>query len=149
MGWVSGLTVDFGGTIYDDWRLPTTPQPEFSTLCEMGHLYYTELENQLFIPLSTSFTDGLTGEAESFINLKPLAYWSSTEYTDSTNAWLFDFYPGAGNQTWRNKSSYTYNAIAVRAGDVSTSVPEPTTLLLLGSGLVGIVVCKMRLGRKE
>jgi len=46
MSWAGGLSVEFYGTVYDDWRLPTTI-PECSsyncTGSEMGHLYYIQL----------------------------------------------------------------------------------------------------------
>ncbi|MEW6600970.1 MAG: hypothetical protein AB1499_08360, partial [Nitrospirota bacterium] len=53
MGWASALTVNFGGIIYDDWRLPTALNQTGTGPCngynctgsEMGHLYYTELGN--------------------------------------------------------------------------------------------------------
>jgi len=38
MNWASDLTVNFGGTILDDWRLPI--------ISDIGHLYTTELGNK-------------------------------------------------------------------------------------------------------
>lgn len=59
MNWAATLTVDFGGTIFDDWRLPTTVDgpPVWGydgttttgyniTNSEMGYLFYTELNNK-------------------------------------------------------------------------------------------------------
>lgn len=58
VNWASALTVIFGGTIYDDWRLPSTVDGPWVwgydgtttggyniTSNEMGHLFYTELGN--------------------------------------------------------------------------------------------------------
>ena len=59
MNWASDLTVTFAGTIYDDWRLPSTVDIPYSwgydgtttagynvLSSEMGHLFYTELDNK-------------------------------------------------------------------------------------------------------
>ena len=59
VNWAAGLSVNFGGNIYDDWRLPlsvdgpvvwgydgTTTAGYNITSSEMGHLFYTELENK-------------------------------------------------------------------------------------------------------
>ncbi len=61
VAWAGALSVDFGGTTYDDWRLPatvdglrvwgydgTTTAGFNITNSEMGHLYYTELGNKGF-----------------------------------------------------------------------------------------------------
>lgn len=142
---------------FDNWRLPTTLQPDPSCSdqynpgggfplqgswyncigSEMGHLYYTELGNVAGGP----FTN--TGD---FTNLQPYYYWSGTVYApDTTYAWAFLLdhgYQGAGPQV------FDFYALAVRPGQRSTSVPEPTTLLLMGFGLAGIAVYKRGLRRR-
>ena len=148
MAWADNLV--YGG--YDDWRLPTTliPDPSCSnqsegtsfmgyncTGSEMGHLYYTELGNSASGPLAN------TGP---FTNLQARSDWSGTEYAPITGiAWVF--YSGGGGQLAGSEDSNHY-AWAVHPGDVA-AVPEPGTLLLLGSGLAGIAIWRKRLGRTE
>lgn len=150
-GWADALSVTFGSTVYNDWRLPVTFDQSCSgyncTNSEMGYLYYTELGNSAGGPLSTNFTDGLTGRTESFANLRAGYYWSGTESSaNSDDAWAF-FFP-SGYQSALDKFNFT-SALAVRPGDVSASVPEPSTLLLLGFGLAGMAVLRKRLGSRE
>lgn len=146
MAWASGLTVDFGGTIYTDWRLPTALNQDGSGPCygfncigsEMGHLYFTELGNVAFGSLAKG----------DFQNLLGSNYWSGTDCSTNPTcpgyfAWYFYFFDGTQDAGYKGSRDL---ALAVRDGDVS-AVPEPGTMLLLGSGLVGLAAFRKRLKR--
>ncbi len=113
IAWAEGLSVTFGGTTFDNWRLPTTvdgivneqgydgttPGGFNITSSEMGHLYYTELGNAGYYDTSGNPTGCshinppycLTNTGV-FQNLQADYYWSGTEYTADThfNAWYFN-----------------------------------------------------------
>ncbi len=138
---------------YDDWRLPTTLQPDSScgsqynaggsfglqgygyncTGSEMGHLFYSELGGVAGQSIVTTHD----ADYNLFTNVQSSHYWSATEYAPSTtSAWYFLTFNG--NQTATSKA-YSYYAWAVRPGDVASTVPVPAAAWLFGSGLLGLV----------
>ncbi|MCJ7602413.1 MAG: thrombospondin type 3 repeat-containing protein [Desulfobulbaceae bacterium] len=141
MNWASDLIVNFGGTIYDDWRLPTTSggYPVFGydgsttygyniTSSEMGHLYYTELGNNGSYDTSGTPTGCSSSEPHCLINtgdfqnLMGKAYWTGSVVPESTSAYQFSF--SVGNSSYKYISKYyTNHAIAVCSGDVS-AIPD-------------------------
>lgn len=127
MTWASNLV--YGG--YDKWRLPTSDSNCGFLNCngsEMGHLFYDEFGGTAWSSILT-ITDP---DLALFANIYPSFYWSGTELFPGT-ALGFSF--GDGTQDFQPKVE-VYHAWAVRDGDV-TSVPEPSTLLLLGFSLLG------------
>ena len=157
MNWADTLDVDFGGTHFTNWRLPTTVDGSYSfksdgtsstgfniTNSEMGHLYYTELGN-----LGGEDTSG-NGQSVSglvntgdFQNLQISAYWAGTKSAINTNnSWYFHTINGSqgpGNMLLGN-----YAAIAVSDGRISLETsaavaPEPlsTTLFAIGAFAMG------------
>jgi hypothetical protein len=127
LDWASGLVVNFGVNVYDDWRLPTTTQPDPGCSVqddfgadyplqgsgyncadsEMGHVYYTEGG---FTPMFRNYLEDRT-------------YWSGTEWAPSQGfAWYFNTIGGYQDNI-RTDYNY-YLAMAVRNGDVSATVPD-------------------------
>jgi len=163
VSWAASLT--HGG--FDDWRLPSLHVSELGGNCDLGndgtdcgynvltanselaYMFYENLGNIAYFDtngngpqtgwdsLNTEFTDMVTGNTVSFINLERTFYWSGTEFEpDTDGAWYF--YTNDGRQGSFFKSS-VYYAWAVRDGDV-TEVPEPSTLVILALGMLGLVL---------
>ena len=147
MSWASGLTVDLGGNIYDDWRLPSTVDGPVVfgyngsttagyniTTSELGHLFYEELGNIGHYDASgkqTGCGPHCLANTGDFQNLQTNVYWSGTGNANNTNiAWYFG--TDYGLQNAYVKAS-TYYGIAVRNGDVPVA-PEPVSSVLFVSG---------------
>ncbi len=114
-----------------------------STQSELAYMFYQNLGNTGWVDTSGATTgciapDYCLTNTSLFDNLEPSFYWSAVEYAPlAVNAWAF--YTGFGLQDSRHKNLEFY-AWAVRSGDVTASiVPEPSVVLLMASGLLGMV----------
>lgn len=154
--WAANLSFTDGVNTYDNWRLPTTFQPDAScrgqsggisfdhncTGSEMGHLFYSELGGVAGQSILSSSDPDLS----KFTNLQAYYYWSATEFAPDTGyAWYFSFYDGDQYAYYKGDDLF---ALAVSPGDVgaanNNTVPEPQTLALVGLGLLGLAVARRR-----
>lgn len=131
---------------FNDWRLPTSVNSDGSGPnqganiigSEMGHLYYTELGN-------TSGSGGFTNSGP-FLNIG-YRYWSSpmvpdgwgyNPSQDGSYYFIFNDTSDPGEQ-WFLPTTQEMGVWVVSAG-----TPEPTSILLLGSGLAWLSAFRKR-----
>lgn len=161
--WAASL--NYGG--YTGWRLPTTLVPDTGcsgyygnginydrgtgcTGSELGELFY--IEGGLTAGQSINSSSILTSH---FINMQSV-YWSSTPVpSNSNNAYIFitigNDLIASGTQTAGYIGNGYFSAWAVHPGDIGastpnpSSVPEPSTLLLLGLGLACVAGARKKL----
>jgi hypothetical protein len=145
-GLAENLTLKVGDTLYDEWRLPSTPafSEDISELdpaaSELGYLYHY----------------GLSGIDPKYgVNVGPFSeisendpYVLGREIGLEGDGWIhyyaFSFRTGE-HVEWR--SSEDCNWMAVHDGQIGAaiSVPEPSALLLISSGFMAICVFRKKL----
>ena len=151
----SGIIPNFG---YSGWRLPITIQPDpycsrfdmgsagvNCRLSEMAHLFYSEIggypdsyvvSDSERIAIAQSVLD-----SNLFNNFQPYEYWSGTEYSDDTGkAWDFAFNDGS---QYPNTKDHHFFALLIHDGEIAP-VPEPATIILLGTGLAGMIALRRK-----
>lgn len=156
MAWTNQLEYNdpIRNVIWNDWRLPDAYNQDGSgpgmgydvTDSEMGYMHYNNLggwggggppqPNPTFI-------DG-NGNTVTFLNLPPnesAEFWYATKYNLDM---AYDFFFTLGRQNASNVSTNRLYSWAVMDGDVAP-IPEPATVLLLGTGLIGLAGIRRKL----
>lgn len=114
-----------------------------SPASELANLYYVALGNKGFYDVNGNQQAGagLVNKGP-FQNLQPDGYWSGTLFDlYPKSAWYFDF--NYGIQTYFYDDN-CFSALAVHDGDVAKPIPEPLTIILLCTGLLGLGFCYRR-----
>ena len=126
--WAAGLIIEG----VDGWRL-YDPGDCIGDNCTTSEMY-----NLFDSTLGYDGPDNFPYEFPPFINVVEYYYWSSKLYTDNPYHAAAVYYDVFHKQ----QADYTIDSLlhawAVHTGDVS-AVPEPPILLLIGSGLIGLI----------
>jgi MYXO-CTERM domain-containing protein len=153
---------------YSDWRLPTLNPADttcsdsytelgggstqyYGTGCtggELSGLFVTDLGNKPHESVLNQVGDTAEQIANLalFSNVQSYAYWSGTaDVLNPGYAWaLLTLGNPLGGGQYGAHDYFSYYAVAVRPGDVATSVPEPQTLALAMLALGAAVVARRK-----
>ncbi len=165
--WIASLNnSDYLG--YDDWRLPHTHPVNGANYnhsfmydgssdrgyhirspnSEMAYMFYVELGNTGQYDTAGHHIGYPDKNNGPFINWEFAHYWSSTEVEDRADlAWYFA--PGDGLQDYFGKDTTFGGGFVWAVRDDVEPVPEPATMLLLGSGLVGLAGFRRKFGSRN
>ena len=136
---------------FSTWRMPTTvnastsatdtPDPSSS---EMAELILSELGGPVGVD-GSSILDTHNANFKLFTNFQAYLYWSGTEYFKNNNAaWSFNALVGEDSQDFNAKNNF-FDVLPLLDGQVgATATPEPSSALLIATGLAGFSGFVMR-----
>ena len=123
---------------YSDWRLPNSDfcAVDHCVGSEMGHLWFIELGNSVGQPVNTGGFQNLHTYPDNN------GYWSGTE--SGASAFQYVFYANGNGLQFIQPKQAGLDAMYVRDGDVTASVPEPETYALMLGGLAAMTLASRR-----
>ena len=119
LGWAGSLSL--GGTTAGEWQI--------GSVDEMSHLFSVEFNSSM-------------ANKGPFTNLLSGSYWTRDYWSRNPYSFAMYFNFSDGSSSYNYMLNDLYISLAVHEGNVggTGAVPEPSTLLLLGGGLVAGLV---------